>query len=243
MRAGEQRLSGVSLPLKTARSSFGGIDLIPLTAGHTGLLRPGAGTVKRALDVVVAVGLALVFLPVGLLIALAILLDSPGPVFFGHTRVGKGRRPFRLWKFRSMVKDADTRLAEFLERNPARAREWALAHKLRNDPRVTRVGRLLRKTSLDELPQLWNVLRGDMSMVGPRPVIAEESSRYGASFGLYTRVLPGLTGLWQVSGRNDTNYSRRVELDCSYIRNWTLLLDLKILFRTVGVVLHGRGAY
>jgi Undecaprenyl-phosphate galactose phosphotransferase WbaP len=233
----------MSLPIRTARPGFGGLEAIPVTAGRTGLLRAGALPVKRVLDVVVAVGLAIVFLPVALLIALAIVLDSPGPVFFGHTRVGKGRRPFRLWKFRSMVRDADASLAEYLERNPARAQEWALTHKLRNDPRVTRVGRLLRKTSLDELPQLWNVLRGEMSMVGPRPIIASESGRYGSAFGLYTRVLPGLTGLWQVSGRNDTHYNRRVELDISYIRNWTILLDLKILLRTVGVVLHGRGAY
>jgi lipopolysaccharide/colanic/teichoic acid biosynthesis glycosyltransferase len=157
--------------------------------------------------------------------------------------VGKGRRAFRLWKFRSMSVDAGARLAECLAANPERDREWARTRKLRADPRVTRVGRFLRRTSLDELPQLWNVLRGDMSLIGPRPIVSQEASKYGVGFALYSQVLPGLTGLWQVSGRNDTHYGRRVELDCQYIRNWTVALDLKILLKTAAVVARGRGAY
>ena len=206
---------------------------------------PGVGPqrIKRVFDLIFAALLALAAALPGLLIALAIVLDSRGPVFFGHTRVGKGRRAFRLWKFRSMTVDAGARLAEDLAANPGRAREWARTHKLRADPRVTRVGRFLRKTSLDELPQLWNVLRGDMSLIGPRPIVSQEASKYGVSFALYSQVLPGLTGFWQVSGRNDTHYSRRVDLDCQYIRNWTVGLDLKILLKTASVVVRGRGAY
>jgi Undecaprenyl-phosphate galactose phosphotransferase WbaP len=209
----------------------------------TGLLDPKGRPSKRAMDIALALFLGLVALPLGLLIAAVVRIDSPGPVLFAHTRVGRGRRPFRLWKFRSMAADADGTLEEYLERHPEQAREWALTHKLREDPRVTRVGRFLRKTSLDELPQLWNVLLGDMSMVGPRPIVAEEIAKYGAAFGLYARVLPGLTGLWQVSGRNDTGYTRRVELDTHYIRNWSALLDARVLLKTVRVMVHGRGAY
>jgi lipopolysaccharide/colanic/teichoic acid biosynthesis glycosyltransferase len=192
--------------------------------------------VKGVFDVVFAAALALATLPLGLLIALAIVLDSRGPVFFCHTRLGRGRRPFRLWKFRTMIVASDGLFQEYLHRNPELAREWRLTHKLRGDPRVTRVGRFLRKTSLDELPQLWNVLRGDMSMVGPRPIVPEEIAMYGPAFALYSQVSPGLTGLWQVSGRNDTHYHRRVELDGHYIRHWTLWLDGRILLRTVRVV-------
>jgi len=214
-----------------------------LTIGAPRLLGVGPRRIKRIFDLVFAALLALAAALPALLIALAIILDSRGPVFFGHTRVGRGRRSFRLWKFRSMSDDAHARLAEYLAANPGRAREWARTHKLRADPRVTRVGRFLRKTSLDELPQLWNVLWGDMSLIGPRPIVSQEASKYGVGFALYSQVLPGLTGLWQVSGRNDMHYGRRVDLDCQYIRNWTVALDLKILLRTAGVVARGRGAY
>jgi Undecaprenyl-phosphate galactose phosphotransferase WbaP len=215
---------------------------IPAVRQSALLLRRSRG-VKGICDVVFAAVLALAALPLGLLIALAIVLDSRGPVFFRHTRLGRGRRPFRLWKFRTMVVAGDALFQEYLERNPELAREWRLTHKLRSDPRVTRVGRFLRKTSLDELPQLWNVLRGDMSMVGPRPIVGEEVAKYGPAFALYSQVSPGLTGLWQVSGRNDTHYRRRVELDSHYIRHWTPWLDGRILLQTVLVVLRGHGAY
>jgi Undecaprenyl-phosphate galactose phosphotransferase WbaP len=206
------------------------------------LARRGPRLAKRAFDLVFTLVALLFALPVGLLIALAIVLDSPGPVLFRHTRVGRGRRQFGLWKFRSMVTDADVILERWLG-DPEHAREWELTHKLRSDPRVTRVGRFLRKTSLDELPQFWNVLLGDMSVVGPRPITSAEAARYGEAFALYTQVSPGLTGLWQVSGRNDVRYARRVDLDCRYIREWTPWLDLRILLRTVVVVVRGKGAY
>ena len=210
---------------------------------RNGLLNPRSQRIKRSLDLLFVVVLGAIAVVPGILIAIAIVLDSRGPVFFTHTRVGKGRRSLRIWKFRSMVKDADSRLEKYLLENPVSAAEWAMTHKLRDDPRVTRVGRFLRKTSLDELPQLWNVLRGDMSMVGPRPIVSAEISKYGSGFRLYSQVSPGLTGLWQVSGRNDTHYTRRVELDCHYIHRWSLWMDFRILVKTVRVVLMGHGAY
>jgi Undecaprenyl-phosphate galactose phosphotransferase WbaP len=207
------------------------------------LARSGPQRIKRVLDILLALTLGCVALPVMAAIALAILAESGRPLFFAHTRVGKGGRRFRLWKFRSMVGNGDEVLRAHLAGHPELAREWRLTHKLRSDPRVTRVGRLLRTTSLDELPQIWNVLRGDMSMVGPRPVVQEELSRYGSAAPLYLRVLPGLTGLWQVSGRNDITYERRIQLDSHYIRNWSVALDALVLLKTVRVVLAGKGAY
>ncbi len=217
--------------------------VIEISHLNAGLLRPGARVFKRFLDLAAAVILSLATAPVALAIAFAIALESPGPILFSQVRIGRGGRRFRVWKFRSMSADADELLQQHLERNRSDALEWLLTHKLRKDPRVTRVGRLLRRMSLDELPQVWNVLRGDMSMVGPRPIVEEELPKYGPPFALYSQVLPGLTGLWQVSGRNDTTYHERVELDCRYIRTWTPLTDLRILMRTVGVVLDGQGAY
>jgi lipopolysaccharide/colanic/teichoic acid biosynthesis glycosyltransferase len=234
-------LSPIPAPFEIARLRRGAaLAPVPLA---TGLLRAGTHRVKRFCDVLLVALLAPPAALLGILIALAIRLDSPGPVFFRHTRAGKARLPFGLWKFRTMVEDAGARLEEHLRRNPECDREWALTHKLRNDPRVTRVGRFLRKTSLDELPQFWNVLQGDMSMVGPRPIVFEEIPKYGSGFALYAQVLPGVTGLWQVSGRNDTHYSRRVELDCHYVRAWNAALDFGILLRTVAVMIRGRGAY
>lgn len=198
--------------------------------------------VKRVFDVLFALVFGIVALPLGLVIAFAIALESRGPVFFAHTRIGKGDRRFRLWKFRSMVADADQVLERHLAAHPESAAEWRLRHKLRNDPRVTRVGRWLRRTSLDELPQLWNVLCGSMSMVGPRPIVEDEVAKY-RSFSLYSQVAPGLTGLWQVSGRTDTSYGKRVELDSDYILNWSFGMDLRLLLKTVRVVLIGKGAY
>jgi Undecaprenyl-phosphate galactose phosphotransferase WbaP len=207
------------------------------------LARRGPQRTKRALDILLALALGIAALPVMAVIALAILIESGRPLFFAHTRIGKGGRRFRLWKFRSMVANGDEVLRAHLAAHPELAREWRLTHKLRNDPRVTRVGQLLRTTSLDELPQFWNVLRGDMSMVGPRPVVQDELSRYGPAAPLYLRVLPGLTGLWQVSGRNDTTYERRIQLDRHYIRHWSVALDALVLLKTVRVVLLGKGAY
>ncbi len=207
------------------------------------LLLPGPRLLKRVLDLVATVALGLVSLPLVALLAVAIKLDSPGPVFFGQVRVGRGGRPFRAWKFRTMVQDAEQVLQRYLRDSPELRDEWARDQKLRNDPRVTRVGRFLRRTSLDELPQVWNVLRGEMSLVGPRPIVQEEVAKYGPAFPLYAQVLPGITGLWQVSGRNETTYEERVELDSYYVRNWSPWLDLYILARTAWVVVTGKGAY
>ncbi len=198
---------------------------------------------KRTVDVLfVSLG-ALVAVPVSLAIACWIALDSPGPVFYSQYRIGRNGRMFRAWKFRSMVANADHVLEQHLHANPSLRDEWERDQKLKNDPRVTRSGSFLRRSSLDELPQLWNVLKGDMSMVGPRPIIEKEAERYGTSFDTYKRVNGGITGLWQVSGRNDVSYQERVDLDMFYVRNWSIWLDLCILFRTIAVVLFRKGAY
>jgi lipopolysaccharide/colanic/teichoic acid biosynthesis glycosyltransferase len=199
--------------------------------------------VKRALDVLVASILLILTLPFAIAAALAIVLETRGPIFFGHVRIGKGGAPFRLMKFRSMVADSEAVLTRHLEAHPDHRAEWLERHKLRDDPRVTRIGRILRRLSLDELPQLINVLRGEMSMVGPRPIVAEEAPRYGSVFPLYTRVKPGLTGLWQVSDRRESSYRERIELDLRYIQKRTLAMDLVVLVKTIRVVLFGHGAY
>lgn len=207
------------------------------------LLMAGPRLVKRILDLVL-VGIAAPFVGlVMLVLALLVKLNSRGPVFYGQRRLGQGGREFTAWKFRTMRRDADAVLKDCLERDPALKAEWERDHKLRHDPRVTGIGRLLRKTSLDELPQLFNVLVGEMSLVGPRPITTAEIPKYGDHFALYTRVTPGITGLWQISGRNNTTYGERVSFDAYYVRNWSPWLDLYILARTVKTVLLGEGAY
>ncbi|MGP8246987.1 MAG: undecaprenyl-phosphate galactose phosphotransferase WbaP [Bryobacteraceae bacterium] len=207
------------------------------------LLMTGPRVVKRTLDVLLSSLLLVAMAPVLAAIAAAIKLESRGPALYRQSRVGLGSGSFLVWKFRSMRPDADQALSRYLKENPQLREEWERDHKLKNDPRITRVGRFLRKTSLDELPQLFNVLRGEMSLVGPRPIVSGEIHKYGRSFTLYRQVIPGLTGLWQVSGRNLTSYQERVELDNYYVRNWSPWLDLYLLARTVKVVLTGYGAY
>ncbi|MGF1569452.1 MAG: undecaprenyl-phosphate galactose phosphotransferase WbaP [Nodosilinea sp.] len=207
------------------------------------LLLPGPRMTKALLDVVLTLVIGTGLLPVILIIALWVRLDSPGPVFYGQNRLGQDGAPFTAWKFRSMVKNADQVLADYLEANPDLRQQWERDQKLRYDPRITRIGHFLRRTSLDELPQLWNVLRGEMSLVGPRPIVDEEIIRYAEKYRLYTKVLPGMTGLWQVSGRNNVSYDERVNLDAYYVRNWSVWLDIYILLRTIWVVLIGDGAY
>lgn len=207
------------------------------------LLLPGSRLTKFLIELVCTLVGGILVLPLILLIVLCIRLDSPGPIFYGQWRIGQNGRPFKAWKFRSMVQNADKILDEYLDQHPELRELWEQEHKLRNDPRVTRVGRFLRRTSLDELPQLWNVLRGEMSLVGPRPIVEEEIWRYGEKFTLFTKVTPGLTGLWQVSGRNNITYDERVSLDAYYVRNWSVWLDIYILIRTVWVVISGEGAY
>jgi exopolysaccharide biosynthesis polyprenyl glycosylphosphotransferase len=198
---------------------------------------------KRALDVGGASTAIIVAAPLMLLVALLIKWQSPGPALYQHERIGRHQRRFKVWKFRTMVCNADVMLKAYLAACPQRREEWNREHKLKDDPRITPIGRWLRTTSIDEIPQLWNVLRGEMSLVGPRPIVSAEICKYADKFGLYCNVLPGITGLWQISGRNDTTYAERVELDSYYARNWSLWLDLNILVKTVRVVLLRRGAY
>ena len=196
---------------------------------------------SRIVDILISIVLLIAVAPVLLLIAALILITDPGPIFFAHSRVGRGGRQFPCLKFRTMAVDADARLAEVLERDPLARAEWARDHKLRRDPRITPIGAVLRNLSLDELPQLWNVIRGEMSLVGPRPIIRAEICRYGRYFDHYCNVRPGITGLWQVSGRNALSYRRRVALDVVYTRSRSLTLDLWILVKTVPCVLRGTG--
>ena len=196
---------------------------------------------KRLLDIFGASLCLMLCAPVMLIIV--ICLSFTGSPVFSQRRVGRGGELFVCYKFRSMVKDADRVLAEYLQRNPQAKEEWSRVHKLTDDPRVTLVGRFLRKSSLDELPQLFNVLRGDMSLVGPRPIVPAEVPRYASRIRAYNRCRPGITGLWQVSGRNLTSYRRRVALDAVYARKCSVRLDLFILFKTIRVVTVGRGAW
>ena len=204
--------------------------------GDEGLLSP-------ALEKIIA-ALILVFLvPLMIISALLIKMYDGGPVLFKHRRIGRGGSSFYCLKFRTMTTDADARLAELLARDEAARREWACEHKLRNDPRVTPIGRFMRRSSLDELPQLLNVIRGEMRLVGPRPIVEGEIPRYGRRFAHYCAVKPGLTGLWQVSGRNDVEYRRRVALDYLYVKRRSVALDMWILIATIPAVIQSRGSY
>lgn len=197
--------------------------------------------IKRAIDILGATVCAIVFLPI--LLGITLSLARSGQIFFSHTRIGKSGKPFKVYKFRSMVRDADRVLAELLATNAEARAEWDADQKLRFDPRITKTGAFLRKTSLDELPQLWNVLKGEMSLVGPRPVVSAELEKYGRASRYYLSLKPGITGLWQVTGRNDVDYRRRVALDRRYARTASLWLDTIILLRTIKVVLARSGAY
>jgi Undecaprenyl-phosphate galactose phosphotransferase WbaP len=207
------------------------------------LLLATLGLVKRTFDLVIASAALLVGLPLLVVLAILVKVTSRGPIFFGHTRIGQHGRRFKAWKFRSMHLNADALLRDHLEKVATAQEEWGRDQKLRRDPRVTRIGNLMRKTSLDELPQIWNVIKGDMSLVGPRPIVQSEVIRYGRVFRLYTSVKPGITGLWQVSGRNDLSYDERVQLDQFYVRHWSPWMDTYILGRTVITLLCRTGAY
>lgn len=215
---------------------------LPLRPKHASVTDRAIPLEKRMLDFAGAVGLLIFFLPLMALVALLITLGG-GPAIFAHRRLGQGGRMFSCYKFRSMHVDAEERLTRLLEADPAAREEWARDHKLKHDPRVTPLGRFLRASSLDELPQLWNVLRGDMSLVGPRPIVMAEAPKYGRRIQSYFQCRPGLTGLWQVSGRNDVSYRRRVALDVLYARRRSFRLDLALLLATVPAVLLSRGSY
>lgn len=213
-----------------------------LMGERPGLSAPAARVAKRLSDIALALALACVAFPVALVAGIVVACDG-GNVFYAQERVGRGGRAFRCLKFRTMVVDAEDRLQRLLRDDGEARAEWERDRKLRRDPRITRVGRFLRGTAIDELPQLLNVLRGDMSFVGPRPVTRSELPLYGSDLPAYLDVRPGLTGLWQASGRNDLSYARRVALDAWYVRNWSAWLDLVVLLKTMPAVLARRGAY
>jgi Undecaprenyl-phosphate galactose phosphotransferase WbaP len=197
--------------------------------------------IKTGFDFAVAILALLLLSPLLFAIAAYVKADG-GPTFYAQTRVGRGGRPFRCLKFRTMMVGAEDRLLDLLAADPAAAAEWEATQKLTADPRVTGIGGLLRKTSLDELPQLLNVLKGEMSLVGPRPIVEAEQERYADDIASYRAVRPGVTGLWQVSGRSEISYARRVQLDVWYVNHWSLLQDFSILLRTIPAVLSRRGA-
>lgn len=198
---------------------------------------------KRVFDVVFALVLLPFLIPVMVVIAVLIKLDSKGPVFFCHERVGYKGEFFKCFKFRTMKQGAEDILKKVLEQDSKVLEEWNKDFKLKKDPRITRIGKILRKTSLDELPQFFNVLKGEMSFVGPRPIIEDEIKMYGIDFEFYKNLMPGITGLWQVSGRNDTGYKDRIELDKKYFFEQSLFLDFVIILKTVPAVLKSSGAY
>jgi lipopolysaccharide/colanic/teichoic acid biosynthesis glycosyltransferase len=201
----------------------------------------GAVRAKRILDIAICLVAAPLTLLIGLLIAFFTALDG-GAIFYSQTRIGKDGRPFSCLKFRSMVIDADARLEQVLAANVDIRREWELYQKLADDPRITRFGNFIRTFSLDELPQLINVWRGEMSIVGPRPIMADQIALYGEQFGIYCAMRPGITGLWQISGRNETTFAERVRLDTQYVKAWSFLRDIEIVLLTLPAVMERRGA-
>ncbi|MCC5608275.1 sugar transferase [Nostoc sp. CHAB 5834] len=200
---------------------------------------------KRLFDIVFSLSVLILFLPVYLILALLIAFSSEGPIFYVQERVGKNYKTFNCIKFRTMVSNADEILMQMMETSPELRQEFESSFKLKQDPRITKIGRFLRITSLDEFPQFWNVLKGDMSVVGPRPLVAEELPKYGSYIDEILTIRPGITGLWQVSGRNDIPYPRRVQIDLHYARFRNLWLDLWIILKTVDVVIlpKNNGAY
>ncbi|MBF19919.1 MAG: UDP-phosphate galactose phosphotransferase [Hirschia sp.] len=207
--------------------------------------RAKRSVIKRLIDIALSSVLLVFIAPFLLVISILVKLSDGGDVFFTQYRPGVGGRLFPCYKFRTMAMDAEERLNDLLENDPEAAEDWRLYKKLKKDPRITLIGRFLRKTSIDEIPQLFNILKGEMSIIGPRPITQREIPDYGSSadFAIYGAVRPGVLGLWQVSGRSDTDYERRIQLDAQYARDWSIWMDLKILFLGVPVVLFGKGAY
>jgi exopolysaccharide production protein ExoY len=214
-----------------------------LRLASDGLPAPIGMTPKRVIDIILALSGIVLLAPLLIICYVLTVITSPGPAIFRHRRVGFNGKHFDCLKFRTMVTDAPERLQRLLESDPAAAAEWAANRKLRHDPRITPIGDILRKSSLDELPQLFNVLRGDMSIVGPRPVTDEELERYKSSIGAYLACRPGITGLWQVSGRSSTTYDQRVAYDTFYATNWSVALDAKILVVTIPSLLTSDSAF
>lgn len=207
------------------------------------LTRAGELFLKRFIDLFLLLLVCIPTVLITIIAACLIKITSPGPVFYGHKRIGKNGKTITVWKFRSMVVNSQEILEKILSEDPERRAEWEKDRKFKNDPRITKIGKFLRNTSLDELPQFWNILKGDMSFIGPRPVTKPELEKYGNKVDFILSVKPGLSGMWQISGRSDTGYEERITLDAYYIQNWSIWLDIWIIIKTVWVVLRGKGAY
>lgn len=200
--------------------------------------------IKRLFDIFFSILVLVLTSPLMAFIALTVRFSSKGKIVYAHERIGRGGKPFRCYKFRTMYPDADSRLKEILESCPNLKKEWDQTHKLKNDPRVTPIGKLLRKTSLDEFPQFWNILKGNLSVVGPRPVVHYEVTKHlGPKAAKILSIRPGLTGLWQVSGRSDTSYANRIKMDEQYVDSQSIYLDIKIIAKTIPSMLYSKGAY
>lgn len=244
---GSSAIGDSAMPLLDSGEPVPPVRVVPLSQSLPVVQSPAVRTPSlppliRAADFAIALAALIFAAPLMLLVALAVWLEDRSPALFAQRRLGRGGSYFGCLKFRSMAPDAEARLAEVLHNCPAARREWEDKQKLTHDPRITRVGAFIRRTSLDELPQLFNVLRGDMSLVGPRPITDSERARYGRYYDHYCSVVPGITGLWQISGRTGTTYQRRVALDVIYIRRRGAMLYFAILVRTVPSVLMARGA-
>ncbi|HCM6593030.1 TPA: undecaprenyl-phosphate galactose phosphotransferase WbaP [Klebsiella quasipneumoniae] len=230
------------MPLDSTDMSFIFSHEVMIFRVHQNLAKISSRIIKRLFDIIGALTIIVISSPLLIYIALKVKKDK-GPAIYGHERIGKGGVPFKCLKFRSMVVNSSEVLEELLNTDPNAKAEWDATFKLKDDPRITSIGKFLRKTSLDELPQLFNVLKGEMSLVGPRPIITAELERYSDEVDYYLLSKPGMTGLWQVSGRSDIDYETRVYLDAWYVKNWSMWNDIAILFKTIGVVLRKDGAY
>lgn len=233
----------IAIPMSGIKAERFFNEKIMLLRLKNNLASPLNRWIKYTFDFICTLIGTVIISPLLLLIAAGIYFDSPGPVIFKHIRIGKNGKAFGCYKFRTMCMDADKKLAELLANDTAARAEWERDFKLKDDPRVTKVGKFLRKTSLDELPQIFNVLKGEMSLVGPRPVVEAELEKYGEYLDDYLMVRPGITGMWQVNGRSDTTYEERVHMDSWYVRNWSIWIDIMLLWRTVRSVIKCEGAY
>lgn len=233
----------VGIPMGSVEISTLFVEQLTLIKSRNNLTRRWNRIIKFTFDMTLTLCGTLALLPLLLFLMLVVGIDNRGRIFFAHRRVGRSGREFVCYKFRTMIPDADRALAEYLSENASARREWEESFKLADDPRVTRLGAFLRRTSLDELPQVFNVLRGEMSLVGPRPIVRDEIEKYGKNIREYYMVRPGITGMWQTSGRSNTTYEERVAMDTWYVRNWSIWLDIKYLCRTFSAVIRRDGAY
>ena len=230
------------MPLDSTDMSFIFSHEVMIFRVQHNLAKVSSRTLKRIFDLVGSIAIIITISPLLLYIYNKVKKDG-GPAIYGHERIGKGGKSFKCLKFRSMVTNSKEVLEDLLSKDIQAKQEWEATFKLKNDPRITKIGHFLRRTSLDELPQLFNVLKGEMSLVGPRPIITAELERYNDEVAYYLLSKPGMTGLWQVSGRSDVDYETRVYLDTWYVKNWSMWNDIAILFKTIGVVLKKDGAY